>query len=112
MLVTPADNAMSVGFAGEVSAAARRVASRTNINQPVVHFRAIALLTSWKLVWIRPSLLRSISVSGSNIVHSWKCFTNYFHFLTNIFRRAPKRAGALKFAGHAVACLRRLAAAS
>jgi hypothetical protein len=49
--VAPVDNGRTVGFAVEVSAAARRTARKTNITRHVIPFTATAPLTSWKLVF-------------------------------------------------------------
>ena len=83
--VAAAGKAIGIGLAGEVPAATRHQARKTNFTQPVMSFAVTGLLTSCKLVFIRPSLLRTIRVSVPNVVHSQKNFTIYFHIFENIF---------------------------
>jgi len=88
-LIAP-DNGNTVGLAKEVSAAARRAASSTNINQPIVHFTAPALLTSWKLVYIKIESRVTVKCLHNNIVQALDYFTYYFHFFSG---RALGRVG-------------------
>jgi len=61
--VIPAGNVRTVGWAEYVAAVARRTARKTNIIQPVVLFGTPAPVTTFKLVFIRPSLVRRLSFS-------------------------------------------------